>query len=364
MKKIRILGRGRNRTRDLIAGLVAALLAGANACAGENAEPRLWLEELVEIPLEDPDSAALGQVGGFARASDGSLLVSDRQRGALLVFAADGRREQAVGRRGSGPGEWEMGPYRLFWRDDTTLVASDGSRLLVGPVTAPGADWIRVQSALSPVVAVFDGRFVVRRMDAESRSSLASFSGSSDALQPGGPYPEHLGRSEVVDQMLIWPAVGATAGDSVAVLVSGSDFLFFGPFSGPYDSIPVPVVTRRGAMRALLDAVTDPESAMRAAYKASFPFAVHALPDGARVAMLWLDQEFLGDRMAGAMHLAVANIRSGAFCGEIALPGPSDPQMWATLRGDTLWSFAHEVDSLAGSSQPVVRAHRIRSSGC
>ena len=61
-------------------------------------------------------------------------------------------------------------------------------------------------------------------------------------------------------------------GDTVAVAVQSSDYLFVGPYSGrAYDSVRVPVVRRRGAQSELLREIDPriPSTIERALYKPS-----------------------------------------------------------------------------------------------
>ncbi|HRN54444.1 MAG TPA: hypothetical protein PK788_13190, partial [Gemmatimonadaceae bacterium] len=196
--------------------------------------------------------------------------------------------------------------------------------------------------------------------------TIARWRDAADSLEYGGPFPAPLGRSQMVDFMLVWVSAAQLPGDSLAVMAQGNDHLFVGPFAGPYDSMPLPVVTRRGAMREVLDAVRDddPESGMRAAYKASWPYLVQPLVDRAQLAIVTIDQDFLGDRMAGDLNLAVLNRDRRRFCGELRVPVTRDPQPWVTLVGDTLFVFTHEVDSLATTAQPMVRRFVLEARGC
>lgn len=304
--------------------------------------------------------------GGFARLADGSFAISDRQRGTLLRFTADGRRASEIGRRGSGPGEWESGPFGIYPFNDSTLAVSDGSMLKVFPLERPTDAWVRTQSPMTAAFAARNGTVYTRRIDRTQRSTLARYRGPTDSAEFGGPFPSQVGRSQMVDMMLVFVAATPLGGDSLAVFTQGSDYVFVGPFAGPFDSLHVPPVTRRGAMPEVLGAVRDddPESGMKAAYKASYPLGVHRLGATDAVAILTLDQEFLGNRMAGALHVAVANLASRTACGEVRVPVEADPQPWAVVASDTLFVFSHETDSASSRSQPRVRKFRLVTQDC
>lgn len=354
--------------RSRLGSFAACALLSLTACVRDST-PRAPTLELVPagvVELEEPEHSPLGMTGGFARTASGEYLVSDRQRGVVLRFTADGRRAAELGRRGSGPGEWESGPFGIYVFDDSTLAVSDGSLLKVFPLARPADAWVRSQSPMTSAFAAGSGVVYARRIDRTQRSSLARFRGPTDSVEFGGPFPSQVGRSQMVDMMLVFVAATSLGGDSLAVLTQGSDYLFIGPFSGPFDSLHIPPVTRRGAMPEVLGAVRDddPESGMKAAYKASYPLGVHRVGATNVVAMLTLDQEFLGDRMTGALNVAVANVRSRIACGEVRVPVDADPQPWAVVAGDTLLVFSHDIDSTAARSQPRVRKFRLVMQGC
>jgi hypothetical protein len=332
---------------------------------GATSEPSLSLRLVSETALEDSGRTALGVVGGFNVTDAGEYLVSDRQRGSVVVFAADGRRLREVGRRGSGPGEWSEGPYGVMRHDDRTWAISDGSRLKVLDLARPRDAWMRTQGPMDAAFAAFDGTIYARAVNRERRSSIARYRRATDSLEYGGPFPSHLGRSRIVDMMLSFVAAAPVSDERVAVFVQGSDYLFVGPFAGPFDSLLVPPIARRGAMRDLLDAVRDedPESGMRAAYKASWPFAVHPMGNDL-LAIVTIDQEFLGDRMTGSLQIAVVNHAAKRSCGEVVVPVITDPQPWPAMRGDTLFVFSHDVDVRRAEAQPMVRRFVLDTQHC
>lgn len=353
------------RSSISVATLALALVCGCGEVAPQS-EPSLALHEAGATPLADPDSAPIELIGGFARTRDGHYLLADRQRGAIVVYSPSGERLRSIGRRGSGPGEWESGPFGIYPLDDTKYAVSDGGLLKVFSLDRPDDAWTRAQSPMSAAFAAGEGAVFARRIDASHRSTIARFSGPTDSAQLGGPFPSQLGRSKLVDMMLTFVAATPLGGDSVAAFTQGSDYLFVGPFAGPFDSVFVPPLTRRGAMAEVLGAVrdADPESAMRAAYKASYPSGVYRLQTAGQLALLTIDQEFKGDRMAGSLNVALVNHRSRRSCGEMRVPVETDPQPFATVAGDTLFVFSHEVDTTVTRSRPMLRKFRIESTSC
>lgn len=66
-----------------------------------------------------------GQVGTIAVAANGEILVSDRQLRQVKVFSPDGHFLRAMGRPGSGPGEFGRGPLDLLLTVGDTLLVPD-----------------------------------------------------------------------------------------------------------------------------------------------------------------------------------------------------------------------------------------------
>lgn len=363
--QLRPMSRHSNSWLGSIAALTFLLLPVCNRESTPPA-PSLALVAAGVVDLEEPETLPLGMTGGFARLADGDFLVSDRQRGTLLQFSADGSRAREIGRRGSGPGEWAEGPFGIYPYNDATLAVSDGSLLKVFPLARPADAWVRSQSPVTTAFAAAEGMVFARRIDRTRRSTLARYRGPKDSVEFGGPFPSQVGRSQMVDMMLVFVAATPLAGDSLAVFTQGSDYLFIGPFAGPFDSLNIPPLTRRGAMPEVLGAVRDddPESGMKAAYKASYPLGVHRVGSTDKVAILTLDHEFLGNRMAGALNVAVVNRTSRVTCGEVRVPVESDPQPWAVVESDTLFVFSQEADSISARSQPRVRKFRLVSQNC
>lgn len=345
---------------------VLAFVLGACSAPERLPEPTLAIRLAGEVTLEESDSSALGAVGGFNLTRDGRYIVADRQRGALIIFGLDGRRERVIGRRGSGPGEWESGPFGVYSYDDSTFAVNDGAQLQVLRLARPAEAWRRTQGPMTSVFAARNGVIFSRSIDRTRRSTISRFSRENDSLSFGGPFPPQLGRSRLVDQMLVF--VGATMldGDTVAVFTQGSDYVYFGPFAGPFDSLLVPATRRRGAMTEALSAVRDddPGSVMRAAYRASYPFALHPIGSSGLLALLTIDQELLGEHVGGTLQLSVVNLPARRVCGEVSVPVESDPQSWPTFVADTLVVFSHEVDSASLRTTPTIRRFVIATKNC
>lgn len=69
----------------------------------------------------------LTTVGGLAVGSDGTLYVVQPREGLVKMFTARGRFIRSIGRRGAGPGEFQV-PQGIGWKRDTLWVADIAQR--------------------------------------------------------------------------------------------------------------------------------------------------------------------------------------------------------------------------------------------
>jgi hypothetical protein len=116
------------RHRPVRALLLLALLT-STACAStsDDAAPPIWAVDptpLLEIADNDPTGdVRLGETVHVTRLPDGGVLVSDRDLHALRFFDAQGTFVRAVGRKGTGPGEFEY--IATAWRCGDSLFVQE-----------------------------------------------------------------------------------------------------------------------------------------------------------------------------------------------------------------------------------------------
>lgn len=66
------------------------------------------------IVLEQPDSLPIVRISGLDRAADGMLVLSDPSDGSVKVFGPDGRLVRVIGRKGRGPGEFQVPEFAQY----------------------------------------------------------------------------------------------------------------------------------------------------------------------------------------------------------------------------------------------------------
>jgi hypothetical protein len=85
-------------------------------------------EELTFKDTDETGEVRLFKPGRFAADTQGNIYVEDNSDMAVKVFNAEGRYLRAVGRKGSGPGEFENIGYLSFLPDGRLVVTDYGNR--------------------------------------------------------------------------------------------------------------------------------------------------------------------------------------------------------------------------------------------
>jgi len=153
----------------LFVALIAATAIGPLSAVAQTACRLDWtLEEALRLgSLTGED--ALSYFGSVAVGSDGEIYVPQMSLGSVLVFSSDGRLVRELGRKGSGPGEFEDGPRVVSWIDGELWVADRFRAQSFGPDGTPRAfvsfqTWVGEEgSAFRPEVPLADGHYWARR---------------------------------------------------------------------------------------------------------------------------------------------------------------------------------------------------------
>jgi hypothetical protein len=155
--------------------LCTLLMAGALSAAIQSAEAQ-------QLPISFGQERVVGRAEGLGSimaaqvAPDGSVYVVDHVNSRIVAFDAEGRRRWVMGRRGRGPGEFQI-PYRIDVRPDGTIFVFD---IGTGEVTAisPGGAFVaryRLPFSLTQVdgLVALDGELLIagttRQAPARSR---------------------------------------------------------------------------------------------------------------------------------------------------------------------------------------------------
>lgn len=346
---------------------VSTLLAALTiACGGDSRRAATdGLAAYSEVILAESDTSFIGEIWGFAALPNGTFVIADRSTGTLRVYDAKGREVSAIGRRGEGPGEWSMGPTVVTLLNDSIALVGDGMFWRAVHIERGEIVWSRQKlSAMSGALTSADGVIYADRYDRTNQSTLLAFRSDADSAVIGGPFPELMAANDLVGSYFSVVAAGALGGDTLAVAIQSSNYLFIGPFpDGPFDSLPMPVVRRRGAMPELLAQVipSRPDIGEQALYKPSYPIAVHRLNDAGQIAVVHSDNELVNGRMTGQLYLSLIEPRRGRACADIPVDVPTDPLPYVSFRGSTL-AVATQFDDSTMTSRTAVRLFELTAS--
>ena len=175
-----------------------------------------------------PDGVAVGEVVGLVRTEAGAIAAADGRAQVIRVFAPDGRLVRSVGRRGSGPGEFQA----LAWlgADGDSLLAFD---LLTRRVTLFGAGGrVRTTQLQSqgPVLTAPLGRFDDGTLLVVSGGAVFPFAGRQWQARRDSAQLLRFGADGVVRDTVARIAWGETFG----VAIGRGDNRFLAPMPRPF----------------------------------------------------------------------------------------------------------------------------------
>lgn len=166
-----------------------AIISSIQAACADPADRSFDVQDVATFVVADSPDVSIGAVGGDERyllhnvsdatlQSDGSIVVLNCGAADVRYFDADGEHIRTIGRRGDGPGEYQI-PQRLFRLGGDTIAIYD---LLGGRVTTLGPEGSvegAVQAGsmldgLSVIGRLGDGSFVGRRYDRDSSMAPAT----------------------------------------------------------------------------------------------------------------------------------------------------------------------------------------------
>lgn len=293
-------------------------------------------------------------------------MIADRRNAALHWFGSDGAPRAYIGRRGDGPGEFRTGPTTVRADGDSAVVV-DGGFVIQRFLLHSREEVLRrptpYGAGFGHIMAARAGRVYFAHVDRNARTTVGFVSTPSDSAVYGGPFPDPLPRSQLIADYLSFSQLAVLGGDSVALVLQSSEYVFLGPFKGPFDSLRVPVVRRRGTrpdiLAGLIAGQVGSESPLT---KLTMPSLLSRLPSGELV-YVGFDAELVShNRFAGTMYVSVVDPAGRRACVDAPIAAPTDPPPWAALAADTLVVLVQEVAD--DRVWTVVRKYQIQTDHC
>lgn len=354
---------------------VAVTAASLTACdAGEkNVDGATHLLVMLDSTrLEENDTLFVGQPSGFAVTRNGGYLIADGSVGTIHEYDARGNYVRRIGSRGSGPNEFSGGPGHVELDGDTLLFVLEGAVLKVFDFKSGTLLWRRQLHGFSAPLAVHHGVVYLNHVDYDRRTSIETFRSASDTLVVGGPFPPTLDQNPGIGTYFSFMQIaprGDGDGDTVAVAIQSSDYLYVGSIAdGTFDSIPVPIVQRRGARADLISAVTEnPASLEPLLNQQSVPWAIGWLSPRS-LGVVHMDVDWVANsRYEGGAFLSVIGLKPPRACTDIPIPAPVDPPPLVEFRADTMLVLIQDVvqdSATGGRAISFVRRYLISEAVC
>jgi hypothetical protein len=144
---------------------------------------RLRLSPQPQLTFAESNQCLLNSVGGIVVRARGDFVIANTRNRELCFFDSTGRFVRRVGRRGSGPGEYqEISEVRAF-RGDSLVVADAFARRLT--ILSPDGGVVRTASIATPADTLGSVNWMLVLRDG---STLVGFS----EFKSGPPRPESL----------------------------------------------------------------------------------------------------------------------------------------------------------------------------
>lgn len=358
-----------NRFGALLLGLLCA-------CGGSERLPTPpRLVALDSVQLREPTGAPFGSsLGGFVRDSAGSLFIADPSSRVIQVYGRDGSHLRSIGRRGSGPGEFEA----LFG-----LALLDGNRILA--VADPNRAVMVLLDAVSGAVmgelpypggAIAVGQWRQRDSAVMIPVSASPFpflqwDRTTDSIAPFGQMPPEWSGS-----------IGLAMGHGFPSIVTDSDggwlaLLQLVPGVVSLDSVgrrralvPVPSIRRVGVREGAAAAARD--ASRRGERRdvqplASLTVGMGRQSDGSLV-LLHLDPVL--DRGSGGLEVtsqryfvSLLDLETGVACVDAEVPIVTDELAPHAFLGDTLFFLTQQATG-SGDVARWLRPFLIHRAGC
>lgn len=338
-------------------------------CRGESPSPAAAPDSAHEarrVLLRESDSLFVGRPFRFYVSEKGEYIITDDGSARVLWFGTDGRLEFAVGRRGSGPGEFR-GPGAVVLLDDSTVAIEERRGRVLKVLRIPSGHELRTVSFNGAVAddnvlirdtvwfgvtapRLGEGRGVylgigslVQWVVADSFTTTRWDGPASDLLSGQTLGPVGLLASQViaVRDSVIYSKFGTR--DSIHARLRGGELL---------GAWPVPRSRRRGVSRdAIMYALDrknwdDPKFTKR--YWANEEFSqdirLASLSNGWLV-LVTLDATVDGDALNGVLMMTILDLDRGRACVDRVIPHTGVATPLAVVHGDTVVTLTQELDA-------------------
>lgn len=207
--------------------------------------------------LSESESLFVGRVQG-ALVDNLGTIVTDQAGRRAVFWPADGKEPTAIGRPGSGPGEF-LAPIDIVrWRGDTVAI-TDVQQKSVSVFSQNGARFVarRAVGGIPLRAAIIGGTLVVGSVSASGRTGLVSILMRDTTVRRAVELPESVTRNPLALRILPIAIVG-TFGDSIIVgFQTTNELLVVDADLRIVAALDVPVLRRR-MIPADLDAALKP----------------------------------------------------------------------------------------------------------
>ena len=221
------------------------------------------VRQLSVVTLQEPDSLLLAAVGSLAPTRAGGFYVAELSLSRVIQYDRNGALVAAIGRKGTGPGEFQA-PGAMTLIQDSLLVVNDAGQRGLALFNAHTRRYIRLvrnDGVPTAMLAWRDTLFMGLVIPKTERmTSLAKWPLSRDTVRYFGTLPAEYAQSKQIAQTLPM-AVMTRWRDTLLIGFAGHQDLFLASADGRVrDTVNIPARVRRGVPRDLVDQYTRPQT--------------------------------------------------------------------------------------------------------
>lgn len=343
----------------MLGSTLFASCACANIVAGQTV-----LRTLDSVRIRETEDVFLSKIGSVSAGPGKNLLVSDVSEGRVLAIKPDGTIGASYGKKGQGPGEFQL-PGNAVTVGDSLFVIDNAQRR-VSVFLLSSRKFVRSFTLQVPRadLMLLKGQLYAVSIDEKSFTPLGVIASDGKIVSREGVIPEF----GVKNPMLVGPlgkvAVASRGNEMWSASELSQSLLAWNRGTTALSrELALPTSGRRGVSQAQYkQMLQDPQKAASLIYQHSTPVSLTLIaPDV--LAFVSLDADMVKGNFVGDHYLSLVDVKQGKVCRDIKLPIPNDPLPRIVFTGDTMVVLQQGMDR-NGEAASAIRRFRVEHAKC
>jgi hypothetical protein len=295
--------------------------------------------------------------------SGGVFLITDGISQRVHVYSRDGRLLRTIGRKGRGPGEFQMIGAAVLLNDSILAILDDSRRTVTMFRFHDGAYLYEVpfEGTGASLSSVHGDTLTFGVLHVARGTGLAELVLGDTAVRHYAQAPQ--ARLEVPALSGIHtPIAHARTNRGVVVGFSGVDSLFeFSPGGDALATVPLPPLRRRHLSRNAAETFGRPTAFPELFAATSFLFEVFRLEEGG-IAVLHMDQDIQDRAITSRPFLTLLSSSLVTECLDVPIPVASEARLVPAFHGDTVVFVTQRIEG--GTVRASIEGFAVEPSRC